>query len=59
MASASLQQEQLIVTRPDDWHLHLRDGGVLCQHRPEDKVDREARPRTKNVRLFGPEWHHV
>jgi dihydroorotase len=34
MAAASLQQEQLIVTRPDDWHLHLRDGGVLCQHRP-------------------------
>jgi dihydroorotase len=29
MASTSLQQEQLIVTRPDDWHLHLRDGGVL------------------------------
>jgi dihydroorotase len=33
MAAASLQQEQLIVTRPDDWHLHLRDGGVLCQQR--------------------------
>ncbi|KAK3165428.1 hypothetical protein QOZ80_1AG0033050 [Eleusine coracana subsp. coracana] len=23
------QQQQLTITRPDDWHLHLRDGGVL------------------------------
>ena len=29
MAATSLQQEQLIVTRPDECHLHLRDGGVL------------------------------
>ncbi|CAD6262543.1 unnamed protein product [Miscanthus lutarioriparius] len=29
MAATSLQQEQLIVMHPDNWHLHLRDGGVL------------------------------
>lgn len=29
MASKSQLQEQLIITRPDDWHLHLREGGVL------------------------------
>ncbi|KAK3161924.1 hypothetical protein QOZ80_1BG0083150 [Eleusine coracana subsp. coracana] len=23
------QPQQLTITRPDDWHLHLRDGGVL------------------------------
>ncbi|MEP5746544.1 MAG: dihydroorotase, partial [Marinobacter sp.] len=21
--------EQLIITRPDDWHLHVRDGDIL------------------------------
>jgi dihydroorotase len=29
MASKSQLQDQLIITRPDDWHLHLREGGVL------------------------------
>lgn len=29
MATKSQLQEQLIITRPDDWHLHLREGGVL------------------------------
>ncbi|CAO1945968.1 unnamed protein product [Urochloa humidicola] len=27
--AATLQQEQLIITRPDDWHLHVREGDVL------------------------------
>ncbi|PAN28546.1 hypothetical protein PAHAL_5G161200 [Panicum hallii] len=29
MAATSQQQEQLVITRPDDWHLHIREGGVL------------------------------
>ncbi|CAO2182911.1 unnamed protein product [Urochloa humidicola] len=29
MAATSQQQEQLIITRPDDWHLHVREGSVL------------------------------
>lgn len=29
MAATSQQQEQLIITRPDDWHLHVREGEVL------------------------------
>ncbi|CAL4947459.1 unnamed protein product [Urochloa decumbens] len=27
--AATSQQEQLIITRPDDWHLHVREGEVL------------------------------
>ncbi|CAL4961426.1 unnamed protein product [Urochloa decumbens] len=29
MAATSQQQQQLIITRPDDWHLHVREGEVL------------------------------
>lgn len=29
MATKSQLQEELIITRPDDWHLHLREGGIL------------------------------
>ncbi|KAG2591604.1 dihydroorotase, mitochondrial-like [Panicum virgatum] len=29
MAATPQQQEQLVITRPDDWHLHVREGGVL------------------------------
>ncbi|KAJ1284086.1 hypothetical protein BS78_03G176900 [Paspalum vaginatum] len=29
MAATSQQQEQLVIARPDDWRLHLREGGVL------------------------------
>jgi hypothetical protein len=28
-ATSQQQQEQLIITRPDDWHLHVREGSVL------------------------------
>jgi hypothetical protein len=35
------------------------EGSLEGAGQTDDKVDREARPRTKNVRLFGPEWHHV
>jgi dihydroorotase len=27
---ASSAPQQLTITRPDDWHLHLRDGQVLA-----------------------------
>ena len=29
-AMASSVPQQLTITRPDDWHLHLRDGEVLA-----------------------------
>jgi dihydroorotase len=29
-AMASSAPQQLTITRPDDWHLHLRDGQVLA-----------------------------
>ncbi|RCV35836.1 hypothetical protein SETIT_7G271800v2 [Setaria italica] len=28
-ATSQQQEEQLIITRPDDWHLHVREGSVL------------------------------
>ena len=27
--------DTLTITRPDDWHLHLRDGGVLASVLPD------------------------
>jgi dihydroorotase len=27
--------DRLTITRPDDWHLHLRDGGMLAAVTPD------------------------
>ncbi len=29
---------QITLTRPDDWHLHLRDGAALAAVLPQDDV---------------------
>ena len=31
--------QNLILTRPDDWHLHLRDGAMLAGIAPESARD--------------------
>ena len=29
-----MSQQEITITRPDDWHLHLRDGAVLADVLP-------------------------
>ena len=34
MLATTAQVQQLVITRPDDWHLHVRDGGACAEPLP-------------------------
>ena len=47
--------EQITITRPDDWHLHFRDGDIL-----EETVPTTARQFARAIVMpnLVPPFHH-
>ena len=39
----TIMTERITLTRPDDWHLHVRDGAVFSANRSRDRQTNAAR----------------